>query len=120
MIRNKANIISYVTKDHSTIWELFNPDSSPVMGFSVAEALVGPGKETEPHVHYASQEIYYVLEGRGSMRLGGNTPDVQKGDAILIMPNTVHCIKNTGAEGLRILCICCPPYSHNDTTLEKN
>ncbi len=44
--------------------------------FSVAEALVEPGKETGAHWHPGSQEIYYILEGTGSMRLGEKTADV--------------------------------------------
>ncbi len=118
MLRSRSNIPSYVTKDGSRVWELFHPDGSPAGGFSVAEALVEPGQGTEAHVHHKSQEIYYILEGRGAMRLGGECLDVTPGDAILIPPGTPHNVKNPGAGGLRILCICCPPYSHDDTALE--
>ncbi len=116
-MRSRSNIPSYVTKDGSRVWELFHPGSSPVKGFSVAEALVAPGQETEAHMHRESQEIYYIIDGYGTMRLGTETPGVSAGDAILIPPGTVHNIKNTGSGALRILCICCPPYSHEDTAL---
>ncbi|HTX43494.1 MAG TPA: cupin domain-containing protein [Methanocella sp.] len=106
-----------MTKDGSRIWELFHPDSSPIKGLSVAEALVGPGRETEAHVHHASQEIYYILEGSGVMRLGKDAMPVTPGDAILILPGMPHSVKNTGAGALRIVCICHPPYSHGDTAL---
>lgn len=119
MIRNRSHISSYVTKDGSAIRELFHPSSSPVEGISVAEATVMPGQETAAHRHNASQEIYYVLEGRGSMTLGGDARDVRKGDAILIPPGTVHRIRNAGDKKLRFLCICHPPYSHDDTALER-
>jgi mannose-6-phosphate isomerase-like protein (cupin superfamily) len=119
MIRKRSNISSYVTKDGSTIWELFHQESSPVAGFSVAEALVGPGKSTKPHKHLRTQEVYYILEGGGEMRLGAEVINASKGDAILIPPGTTHMIKNTGPEGLRVLCICSPPYSHEDTELER-
>ncbi len=118
MMRNRSNVSSYVTKDGSRIWELFHPDSSPVIGFSVAEALVEPGQETQAHVHRVSLEVYYILEGGGVMRLGKDTLNVVPGDAILIPPCRTHNIKNTGAGALRILCVCCPPYSHGDTALE--
>jgi mannose-6-phosphate isomerase-like protein (cupin superfamily) len=118
MIRDRSNIASYVTKDGSRIWELFHPDSSPVKGFSVAEALVEPEHETLTHIHHASQEIYYILEGGGVIRLGKDTINVAPGDAILIPPGLPHNIKNIGTGTLRILCICCPPYSHGDTAVE--
>ncbi len=117
-MRSRSKIISYMTKDGSRIWELFHPDASPVRGFSVAEALVEAGQGTEAHVHRKSQEVYYVLEGSGVLRRGGECLDVAPGDAILIPPGTPHNIKNTGAGALRILCMCCPPYSHDDTALE--
>jgi mannose-6-phosphate isomerase-like protein (cupin superfamily) len=119
MIHNHANILSYVTKDHSTIWELYHPASSPVKGVSLAEALVEPGRDTEPHTHQQSQEIYYILEGEGEMRLGDETFKVKKYDAIIIPPGTSHCVKNDGTSGLRMLCVCAPPYSHEDTLLDQ-
>ena len=69
----------YVTKDSSTIRELFHPGSSPVEGFSVAEAEVAAGLETDAHVHKKSQEIYYILEGAGTMRLGGEIVQSEDG-----------------------------------------
>ncbi len=118
MIHNHSNIFSYVTKDNSTIWELYHPGSSPVKDVSVAEALVEPGRDTEMHRHRRSQEIYYILEGEGEMRLGEETLKVKQYDAVLIPPGTPHRMKNTGKSGLRMLCVCSPPYSHEDTLLE--
>lgn len=118
MIRSRSNISSYMTKDGSRIWELLHPDSSPVKGVSIAEALVEAGQETETHVHRKSQEVYYILEGSGNMRLGADENKVSEGDAILIMPGTPHCIKNASPGPLSILCVCCPPYSHEDTELD--
>jgi len=117
VIRNRSNVASYVTRDGSGIRELFHPGSSPVRGFSVAEAFVEPGQETAAHVHHASQEVYYILEGIGIMRLGEEKLSVVEGDAVLIEPGTLHNIRNIGDRALRILCICCPPYSHGDTAL---
>jgi mannose-6-phosphate isomerase-like protein (cupin superfamily) len=108
-----------VTKDRSTIRELFHPDNSPVKGFSVAEAIVGKGQETDAHIHHRSQEIYYLLEGAGTMHLGESTLKVKKGDAILIPPGTLHNVKADEGREIRILCICYPPYAHGDTELVR-
>jgi mannose-6-phosphate isomerase-like protein (cupin superfamily) len=116
LIRNRENVEPYVTKDKSTIWELYNPDNAPVEGFSVAEADVGAGMETEAHLHKTSQEIYYILEGTGTMQLDDQPFEVKAGDSILIPPGTPHNVK-AGENGIRILCICCPAYSHGDTEL---
>jgi mannose-6-phosphate isomerase-like protein (cupin superfamily) len=117
VIRNRDNVETYVTKDKSTIRELYHPDSSPVKGFSVAEAEVAAGMETDAHVHKKSQEIYYILEGAGTMMLGGHSFKVKTGDAILITPGTPHYIKADDGAVIRILCICSPAYMHDDTEL---
>jgi mannose-6-phosphate isomerase-like protein (cupin superfamily) len=117
MIRNRDNVESYITKDRSVIRELFHPGTSPVEGFSVAEAGVAAGLETDAHVHKKSQEIYYILEGAGTMHLGRKSLKVKTGDAILITPGMPHYIKADGGTGIRLLCICSPAYSHDDTEL---
>lgn len=115
MIRNRQNVRSYVTKDGSTVWELLHPGSSPSRRVSVAEAYIEQGTESAPHIHRKSQEIYYILEGSGTMRLGGEAMNIEAGDAILILPGTPHSVK--AASSVRILCICSPPYSHEDTEM---
>ncbi|MGA9138806.1 MAG: cupin domain-containing protein [Methanocella sp.] len=116
MIRNRENVESFVTKDKSSIWELYHPASSPVKDVSVAEAYVKAREKTEAHVHRSSQEIYYIAEGSGTMRLGDSEFAIKTGDAILIPPRTPHDVR-AGGNGIRILCICSPPYSHEDTEL---
>jgi len=51
------------------------------------------------------------------MMLGGRSLKVKTGDAILILPGTSHNIKADEGTGIRILCICSPAYSHDDTQL---
>lgn len=114
MIRNKVNTSSYVTKDGSTIWEFLHPDSSQIRDTSIAEADLEPGQATMQHVHDRSQEVYYILDGEGTMKLGDESFTVETGDAILIKPGTAHNVTASG-RGMRILCICTPPYSHDDT-----
>jgi mannose-6-phosphate isomerase-like protein (cupin superfamily) len=116
LIRNRENVESYVTKDKSVIRELYHPGSSPVKDVSVAEAYVKACDETEAHVHITSQEIYYIIEGSGTMRLGDSLFGVTTGDAILVPPGMPHNVR-AGGNGVRILCICSPPYSHEDTEL---
>jgi mannose-6-phosphate isomerase-like protein (cupin superfamily) len=43
---------------------------------------------------------------------------VRPGDAILIPPGAWHTLENDGTSELTILCMCSPPYSHEDTHFE--
>jgi mannose-6-phosphate isomerase-like protein (cupin superfamily) len=46
--------------------------------------------DSERHVHRATTEYYYILEGAGKMELAGDVLDVESGDTILIEPGTPH------------------------------
>jgi mannose-6-phosphate isomerase-like protein (cupin superfamily) len=51
------------------------------------------------------------------MRLGGETREVGRGDAIAIPPGQIHQITNIGRDVLTFLCCCAPAYEHEDTVL---
>ena len=64
-----------------------------------------------------AEEIYHITAGEGLMTLGEQRFAVAAGDTICIAPGTPHCIANTGAGPLKILCACSPAYAHDDTEL---
>jgi mannose-6-phosphate isomerase-like protein (cupin superfamily) len=101
---------AFVTKDGSTIRELHHTGLQ-----SLAEATLEPSEATERHYHAASEEIYFVVKGSGSLEVDGETRVVRPGDAVLIPPGAWHSLENTGTSELRILCCCAPPYSDADT-----
>lgn len=110
-------VAPYVTKDGSEIRELMHPGVHGNRNQSFAEATVAPGCTTHLHRHRVTEEIYHITEGEGSMRLGEDLFRVRAGDTICIAPGTPHCVENTGAVPLKILCACSPAYSHEDTEL---
>ena len=116
-IENLESVAPFVTKDGSAIRELAGLPTGNAENQSLAEATVPPGAETEEHYHRASEEIYFFTHGSGRMRLGDEEGDIAAGDTVVIPPGTRHKLWNTGAEPLRLLCCCAPPYSHEDTVL---
>ena len=116
-IRNIRKTIAFTTKDGSEIRELLAHRNSCIRKQSLAEARLPPGARTTPHYHPLTEEIYYLLEGTGRMRIGDRVRDVGPGDAIAIPPGAVHTIENTGAGTLKLLCCCAPGYEDADTVL---
>lgn len=112
-----ADVAAYVTRDGSEIRELMHPSVHGNRLQSLAEATIQPGERTQLHRHALTEELYHVSAGSGIMTLGATCFPVAVGDTVLIPPATPHRIEATGAEALRILCCCCPPYSHEDTEL---
>ena len=103
----------FTTKDGSTIRELHHTEAQ-----SLAEATLEPDQATERHYHRLSEEIYFVLKGAGDMEVDGEHRRIAVGDAVLIPPGAWHTLENDGTSELTILCMCAPPYSHDDTFFE--
>jgi mannose-6-phosphate isomerase-like protein (cupin superfamily) len=118
-IRNLDEVMAFTTKDGSEIRELLAYRNSCIRKQTLAEARLGPGKSTTPHFHTQTEEIYYILEGTGRMRVGAEERMVGPNDAIAIPPGERHQITNTGTGILRFLCCCAPPYENSDTVLES-
>ncbi len=120
IISNRSSCTPYITKDGSTIRELMHPDVHGNRSQSFAEAIVAPGKATAVHKHSASDEIYHITQGSGLMTIEGQQRAVAAGCTIAIPAGSYHSIENTADVDLVMMCVCHPPYSHTDTTLETN
>jgi mannose-6-phosphate isomerase-like protein (cupin superfamily) len=111
-VKSLAGAEPFTTKDGSTIRELHHTAAQ-----SLAEATLEAGAGTERHYHGRSEEIYFVLEGSGTMELDGERRALGPGDAVLIPAGAWHQIQ-AGGTALRFLCSCAPAYAHEDTFFE--
>ena len=118
-IKNVEAVPSFVTKDGSEIRELLAYRNSGIRKQSLAEARLQPGQSTQEHYHRVTEEIYYITQGRGLMRIEGEEREVQVGDAVAIPPGQRHKITNSGPEVLKLLCCCAPAYEHDDTVMTE-
>ena len=118
-IKNLDQVPAFTTKDGSEIRELLAARNSGIRNQTLAEARLPAGRATTPHHHVLTEEIYYILDGRGLMRVDAETRPVGPGDAIAIPPGASHQITNTADQTLRFLCCCAPGYEHDDTVLES-
>lgn len=116
-IINIDKVQAFTTKDGSEIRELLAHRNSCIAKQSLAEARLPVGATTTPHFHPQTEEIYYILEGRGRMQIGDQQAEVGPGDAIAIPPGAQHQITNIGETVLKFLCCCAPGYEHDDTVL---
>lgn len=108
-IASRGTLTPFTTKDGSTIREYLHTAAQ-----SLAEATLEPGRGTRRHYHRVAEEIYLIVEGDGAMEVDGDTAQVAAGDAILIPPGSWHELI-AGADGVRLLCCCVPPYRDGDT-----
>ena len=114
-IRSRDAAAPFTTDDGSTIRSLLDLSNAPVANHSLAEATIEAGESTVRHHHKVSEEIYYLVEGTGTMELDGAVAEVAAGDAILIPPGAWHQITASAAGPVRLLCTCSPPWASGDT-----
>jgi len=119
-IKNLDEVAPFITKDGSEIRELLAHRNSAIRNQSLAEARLPVGASTQEHFHPKAEEIYYITNGTGRMRIEGETRGVKAGDAIAIPPGRKHKLWNTGNETLRLLCCCAPAYEHDDTIITES
>jgi uncharacterized cupin superfamily protein len=69
--------------------------------------VVPAGKKAFPrHAHHVNEEMFLILEGEGTYRMGGDSWPIRKDDVISAPPgdgSTAHQIVNTGKTEMRYL-----------------
>ncbi|MFI5396054.1 MAG: cupin domain-containing protein [Candidatus Binatia bacterium] len=67
-----------------------------------------PGRKAWPfHLHHVNEEMFFVLEGNGTLRFGDHQYPVKAGDVICCPPGpgTAHQIVNTSDSELKYLAV---------------
>jgi mannose-6-phosphate isomerase-like protein (cupin superfamily) len=72
--------------------------------FYLGEVVVAPGfPGPPPHVHDRLHDVFYVLEGTLTMRLGDETRAVGAGSFVCVPPGVVHTFSNPSDAPVRLL-----------------
>ncbi len=110
-----------ISRDMANVYPVMSGVDRAGLGLSAAFGFLNPGCKSFPHYHKGLFEIYYVLNGSGSVFLGGlggscvTDFSVTAGSVAIIPPNTVHSLRNDGSvRALEVLCISTPEYSDDD------
>jgi uncharacterized cupin superfamily protein len=87
--------------------QLAVPLGAQKLGYNIT--AVPPGKRAFPfHSHRNNEEMFFVLEGSGEVRIGDEVHPIRPGDVIACPPGdgaTAHQIVNTGPEELKYLAV---------------
>jgi len=70
--------------------------------------VLPPGKVAWPaHAHLVNEEMFFIVEGTGSLRLGDQSWPVKAGDVVAVPPgpDTPHQIINDSDVDLKYLCV---------------
>jgi mannose-6-phosphate isomerase-like protein (cupin superfamily) len=114
LIVNRRDTKIIHTPHGSEIRPLVDRTTSPINQCSLAEEILPPGASVTPHHHEVIEEIYYIIEGEGVMKIDDEEREVSAGDAIYIPRFARHTLNNTGERPMRLLLVCGPAFFCED------
>jgi mannose-6-phosphate isomerase-like protein (cupin superfamily) len=109
-VSNVQDAGPFLAADLSEIRLLVDRVNTGISSVSLAHATVAAGAETVWHRLEHTDEIYFVLSGRGLVWVGDESRNVGRGDAVWIPAGVQQRIQNHGCRPLVFLCACGPAY----------
>lgn len=106
-------------KDKTFLAEIIHPQhhpKDPRTSYSLAHVILGPGKESSPHKLTSSIETYIITRGKGLITVDNEKEDVSFGSVVVIPPDSIQYIQNTGVTDLEFYCIVSPPWCNDQDT----
>src|SRR5438874_9548100 len=105
LIRDLRTCVEFVGGDGTLLRELLHPAKQPLkVNYSLAHASLPPDTVSLAH-RLRSSEVYYILEGQGTMFINDEQGEVLLGQAVYIPPGATQRIRSTGPGELKFLCI---------------
>lgn len=76
------------------------------------------GEDLGDEMHPATDELYYVIEGKGEIRLDGKTHPFEEHASMLVPAGTRHDIVNIGNEDLKLFGLFTSPLLPKDEWMD--
>jgi len=114
VIRNWRDAVPTVGHDAKLIWSIFRARGTEGLSYEQAplEGMVSltlhrlqGGTEGDYHEHEDKEQVYYFLQGKGKMKIGGEVYKVREGDAVHIPPKTKHQLSNDDEDWIEHLIV---------------
>ena len=86
---------------------LIDEEISGAKHFSLLINEIAPGYQGKEHSHDV-EHCWYILSGRGVIRIAAETYDIKPGDAVFAPAGMCHSVECTGNESLRYVVVYAP------------
>jgi mannose-6-phosphate isomerase-like protein (cupin superfamily) len=116
MIKRKlSDCHEIIAADKSRLREILHPERDYRFPgrYSLAHAIVPPKQKTLMHC-LNSDEVYFILSGKGRVHIDDETTDVSANDTVEIPAHAQQWIENLTDEDLVFLCIVDPAWRLED------
>ncbi len=94
---------------------LFTPETGLSEAFSMNVVVIKPATAVKPaHSHPQKEEVVYITSGRGEAWIDGSVYPIHTGTAVLFPKGSVHMLRNTGEEDMKVVCFFTPQATMAD------
>ena len=116
VVKNAADLEHFTAGDLCSLAEVLHPKDErlPFSGFSLSHAEILPHGSTIPHRLVKSSEVYWIIEGRGTLFINGRPVDLKKGISVMVPPSAEQYVVNDSDQKMEFLCIVSPPWDKSD------
>ena len=101
---NVKNRTSKILRD---TYFLIDPEDSPSQKLKMGHTTIYATGRTTGHAHDDVEEVYYVVSGEGTMRVGDDEFPIRTGDAVYVPPGEHHTTYQTGNTPLTVVWVTC-------------
>ncbi len=111
IIKKLKDIEAFTAGDETILKEWLHPkNGDPATPYSLAHAVLQPGKSSLPHCLKERSEVYIVLEGRGTAFVDQRPVNLSPKELLFIPAGAEQYVVNEGDGPLEFLCIVSPPW----------
>jgi quercetin dioxygenase-like cupin family protein len=96
---------------------LITPETEVTENFSMNVVTIKPGNTVRPaHAHPDLEEVIYITGGEGQVLIDGDVHELRTGTAVLFKAGSIHMVRNTGNQDMKIVCFFSPPATLKNYT----
>lgn len=106
----QADTIISLSNPGVTSRQLLNLDNSDSIRVTLTEVHLDPGASQPRHSHESSEQIWYALQGSGTLLLADDSERAfQTGDVVRFHDGDAHGLRNDGESEFIYLSVTAPP-----------
>lgn len=105
--------------EHTSNQRLIGPDNVGAKHLEVVLGTIGRGGGALPHAHPGMEQVCYLLEGSAHAEVGGQSFEMQPGDACFFPADALHVFTVTSEQPARVLVIYSPPYGEDPARVTR-
>lgn len=111
MIIKSTDIQLFRAGDQTNLKEVLHPKNLNLnLPYSLAYAFLEPDEISLLH-SLEETEVYFIINGKGIIKIGSEEGEFEKGDCLIVPPNIPQSVINTGEKRLEFICIVSPPWT---------